>query len=97
MRQELPVSEASLEKAMKDYDRVIELDQANGAVHYFKALVWSARAREAKGDERNRFADEAIRELTVAIEQKGWKGDVSEQGLDAVKGDPRVWKLLHDR
>jgi tetratricopeptide (TPR) repeat protein len=78
--------------ALADYKKALELDPQSGIAHFLMAQVYSARDG---GD-----IEKAVRELTIAIEDKQFKGFdriKNDKGFANVKDDPRVVKLIEGK
>jgi tetratricopeptide (TPR) repeat protein len=90
------------EIAMKNYETACERDPKSGIAHFLMAMVWSVRSEDSDIDEaeKTKRKDMAMKELTISIEEKEFKGFdriKNDKGFQAVKDDPRVTKLIQGK
>src|SRR5205807_1894177 len=88
--------------AMKNYEGACERDPKSGIAHFLTAMVWSVRSEDSDIDEaeKTKRRDMAVKELTISIEEKEFKGFdriKNDKGFAAVKDDPRVIKLIQGK
>ncbi|MEZ0230586.1 MAG: tetratricopeptide repeat protein, partial [Planctomycetota bacterium] len=92
----------NFEIAMKNYELATERDPKSGIAHFLMAMVWSVKSEDADIDEKEKTSrrDLAVKELTISIEEKEFKGFdriKNDKGFAAVKDDPRVIKLIQGK
>ncbi len=93
---------AALEAAVADYEAAEVLDPKSGISHFLMAQIWSVKSEQTDIDEKEKKqrVDNSIRELTISIEEKEFKGFdriKSDKGFEAVRDDPRVQRLIQGK
>ena len=94
----------AFEVADQNYDEACSRDPKSGIAHFLKAMIWSVKSEQTDPPidekEKKQRVDNAIRELTISIDEKEFKGFdriKNDRGFDAIKNDPRVQKLIQGK